>query len=632
MSILKKFKDFLLEYIDIMIFAILVPLKLTKFSQQIYNLEFADVADPAAFPFAQVLVPALASVLLLLAISMLFKRSRSRSRFLFVSNLVLTFVLICDLTYYNYFKDMISIPVLVNGLQLGAVNTSVGTVFDKYSLRYGIDLVTVYPFAMVLKMLLMKTYKAPYTLKRRVISFTCVLAVSFAINAAYIYKMQLYPIDTLTTLYSRVNVATKLGDLDYHYLDAYSTVKSSMARIVPVSQAKQAEIKTALQSNSSVSAKYYGKYKGKNVIVIQVEALQQFVIGRSYNGEEITPNLNKWISRSMYFDNYYTQVSSGMTSDAEFVSNNSLYPADAGSAYYLYAGNKFTSLSNEMHDNGYYTAALHAYKESFWNRNVMYKALGFDDFFSQKSYEFNYSVGLGLNDRSFLLQSLDKMKVMKEPYYSFIITLSSHFPFDDIYKYGDFDPGEYKGTLLGRYLQAIHYEDEQLGVFLDEMERQGITKDAVIVMYGDHYAIPKDGSDQLYDLLGITNPTDVDYIETQKVPLIIHVPDESLKGVNHTLSGQIDFYPTISNLMGIKAENIMGQDILNSTSDKIIFRNGSFITNTAYYNSLKNIYYDLKTEKAIQPTTELLDQKADVVTRLNYSDTVLKHNLLKVIN
>jgi len=64
-----------------------------------------------------------------------------------------------------------------------------------------------------------------------------------------------------------------------------------------------------------------------------MEALQHFVINSKMNGREITPNLNKLVKESLYFDNIYVQVAGGNTSDAEFMTNTSLYPAKEGAAY-----------------------------------------------------------------------------------------------------------------------------------------------------------------------------------------------------------------------------------------------------------------------------------------------------------
>ena len=61
----------------------------------------------------------------------------------------------------------------------------------------------------------------------------------------------------------------------------------------------------------------FGVAEGRNLIVIQLESFQNFVINAEYNGQEITPNLNEIIKGdTIYLDRYYQQIGSGNTSDA----------------------------------------------------------------------------------------------------------------------------------------------------------------------------------------------------------------------------------------------------------------------------------------------------------------------------
>jgi len=43
----------------------------------------------------------------------------------------------------------------------------------------------------------------------------------------------------------------------------------------------------------------------------------------------------------------------------------------------------------------------------------------------------NEILGMGISDKDFFKQSLEKLKSQKQPYYAFLITLSSHFPYDN---------------------------------------------------------------------------------------------------------------------------------------------------------------------------------------------------------
>ena len=57
---------------------------------------------------------------------------------------------------------------------------------------------------------------------------------------------------------------------------------------------------------------------------------------------------------------------------------------------------------------------MHANTGDFWNRNNMYKALGYDDFYSKESYVIDETIGLGLSDKSFFRQSVEKIEKIKE--------------------------------------------------------------------------------------------------------------------------------------------------------------------------------------------------------------------------
>ena len=111
----------------------------------------------------------------------------------------------------------------------------------------------------------------------------------------------------LTTFYDKSYIAQNIGIINYHAIDAAKHIKSGLQDKQPLSDAEKDEIKQWFKENNlnyNKIPKYFEIGKGKNVIVIQVEALQEFVIGKKINGLEITPNLNRLIEKSIYFNNY----------------------------------------------------------------------------------------------------------------------------------------------------------------------------------------------------------------------------------------------------------------------------------------------------------------------------------------
>ncbi|MFQ9799748.1 MAG: sulfatase-like hydrolase/transferase [Clostridia bacterium] len=110
--------------------------------------------------------------------------------------------------------------------------------------------------------------------------------------------------------------------------------------------------------------------KGRNLIVVQLESFQNFLIGASYEGQVITPNLNRLLQEdTLYFDHYYQQIGKGSTSDAEFASQNSFLPVMYGQSYTRFMDNAFYGLPWIMRENGYSATAFHGYVGEFWNRD-----------------------------------------------------------------------------------------------------------------------------------------------------------------------------------------------------------------------------------------------------------------------
>lgn len=609
-------KKMLLNNLDLILFLFIITIKLIRFDKAI---------SPEYFNYKLVIKPILASVVCLLSIPLIFK-NKLRTRLFYIFDIIISLFIIADIVYFRYFKDVISIGVIRNGAMLGGVKASVSDLIKVSDFLYLADAIIFIPFFRFYR----RYKRNQLTLIKRLAIFAIFAVIGISSNGYEIYKMSVEQPRLITTMYNRVYIAKFLGGIDFHVLDAFNVVRTKISSLKKISPERETEIKNYLKDKNSVpTPKMKGIGNGKNLIMIQVEALQQFVINKKINGQEITPNLNRWINKSLYFDNFFYQVASGNTSDAEFLTNNSLYPASSGAVYYLYSGNTFSSLAEEMNDKNYYSAVLHGYKEGFWNRNVMYKAEKFDDFYGESSYKLDETVGMGLSDKSFLNQAMGKIKGFKDPYYSFLITLSSHYPYNDVKGYGDFNVGSLGNSLLGNYIKGIHYTDEQLGMFLDKLQKEGVLDNSIVVLYGDHYAIPKENINQLYSFMGINNPTDLDWFELQKVPMLIHFPKDQYKGINHSYSGQIDVYPTLANMFDLPKKYMLGSDLFNPNDKDIIFRNGSFTDGNAFYISWTNTYYDIKSGKKISETNKLKALKDKTLTELQYSDDILNHNLIK---
>lgn len=73
---------------------------------------------------------------------------------------------------------------------------------------------------------------------------------------------------------------------------------------------------------------------------------------------------------------------------------------------------------------------MHAYEKGFWNRDDVYKNTVFKYFFSPKDYSKEKRIGMALNDQQFFLESINHMETLQEPFFSFLVALTSQTPYE----------------------------------------------------------------------------------------------------------------------------------------------------------------------------------------------------------
>lgn len=499
---------------------------------------------------------AIVTTLFLLAAYILIEK---RIAFLFLL-IVISTIMIINVTYFSYFNDYISLNQLKQANMIGDVVLSVFSVIKVSYLLLFLDVIFI------------SFLESRNSFSKRRKKMISLLVLSFLVFSL----MNPLSFSTITSI-------TNQEFFSYHLTDIYDTLTNNNSS-GDKEEAIDLNEPIRLETNDHTSNEYFGIGKNRNLIVIQVESLQDMMLKRIYNSSEITPNINALIEKdSFYFKNYYQQLGKGNTSDAEFVSHNSIHASISDTTYKAYFENDYYGLPHHLKDNNYHTIAMHGYYKEFWNRSEAYPSQGFDKFISQEDYNFNESIGMGLSDASFFNQSTDFLKYLETPFYSFMITLTNHNPYLIPEEQQTIELLEDdQNTLFGNYIHTTHYTDQQIGLFIDSLKKNNLYKNSIIVIYGDHFGInskSKEMNSNISRFLGYP----YDYDEMLNIPLIIHIPNS---GINRELSitgGQIDFMPTILNIMGIENKNplTMGKDLLNVDSNLVAFQTymlkGSFI-------------------------------------------------------
>lgn len=614
-----KIKTWLFNQIDLIMFILIIFIKLLIFN---YSLNLVD--NQAKY----LMIGCLGSALILASIFS-FATSKKRVKGMIIGDFIISLILFIDVVYNRYFYDVTSVALIKQAKLAAEVKSSVTALLKPTDIIIFLDIVIfMYLYVKFKEHIKINNFKLSF----KVIQFLSLALLGFLLSFNSVKALEKEQPGITKTMYDKKYVVKRIGNINFHIFDFYRYITSNVLKRENLTEEEKQNIKSYLDEKNKIeNPKYFGEMKGKNLIIVQIEAFQGFLLNKKINGQEITPNLNKLAKDCLVFDNFFYQTAFGGTSDAEFIVNNSLLPIKEGSVYYQYAGNEYDSLPKNMKRNGYYTAVLHANRPGFWNRSNMYKTLGFDKYESELNFKIDDIQGLGLSDKSFFKQAVTKMKDYPKPFYSFLITLSSHYPYKDSNdKLKDIiKTGEFEGTIIGDYIKSAKYTDQAIGEFIDLLKQEGLWENSVVVFYGDHYAIPYDQKSTMGKLLyNRDSISDLEWQEAQKVVSMIHFPNEKIKGNVDEVTGQYDLYPTIANLFGFNASYTLGRDVLNSDKGFVVLRNGIWSTDDVMYLNWVDKVVDRKTGKDLNKNNYKYEfEKAYNI--LKTSDGIIENNLIK---
>lgn len=538
-------------------------------------------------------LPVFGAITGLLALSFFIDNCRWNFIYLAFVNTALSVLFFCHALYYRYFTDFASIYDIEQIHQLVDVSSAVVSLIGVNAMLVA-DLFLV-PFLYRSRKKAVQTSKGTYGL----LTATVFILSGIVLNVTAVTDNLNTGNNYFVSFYSRHDFVKYMGIINYQIADMYYFLVAKFQK----STIDKSDIDAVMEwrtrrRNVPWHHSHSNGVQRANLIVIQVESMQNFVINKSYAGREITPHLNKLARTGLYFNNVYDQTAAGNSSDATFLANCSLYPAKRGAVAFLYAQNRFDSLPALLKENGYATAVMEPYKKNFWNNARFDHALGFDVQFYEDAFDRTEKLGWALSDKSFLSQGAEKMTTMPVPFYVLLRTITTHAPFTAVSERIDNFPLQgLDGEEIGRYLRSMHYVDAAFGKFLQQLEGAGLLSNTVIVVYGDHRArLATSGLKKI----GVTDRT-----EDKKIPLIISYPGVKSASIRKSLGGLIDLAPTICSILGIDSRGRMflGNDLTGQTGRYVIFRDGTFLTADGSvdrefaYNQLK--LSDLIVEKDI---------------------------------
>ncbi|MDF7668490.1 LTA synthase family protein [Lactobacillus sp. ESL0703] len=622
-------------------FILLVLLFVLKYIFAAYHDFNLGISDP--YQHIIMWLSPLGTAILLLSIGFYFPKPIVSYWVMLLMDFANTCLLFANILYYREFSDFITVKTITNA---GKVAPGLGK--SAVSLLQPSDILLWLDLILVIALLVTHKLKIDQRSYGLLTPFT-ITSFGFFVLALNIFLAESSRPRLLRNTFDRAYVVKYLG-LDTYTV--YDGIKNEQTEQIN-RNANAADLNKILnftkKNKIPANANYFGKEKGKNVIVIHLESFQQFLIGLKVNGKEVTPFLNSIYhdKHTISFDNFYHQVGIGRTSDAENMLETGTYGIADGSLFTALGGsNTFQAAPQILHEHGNYTSAVfHGNVGTFWNRDEVYKNLGYNYFFDQNyfSTDKDDKKEYGVKDKLLFAESIKYLERMQQPFYTKFITVTNHTPFsmDDQDLDPHFQTTDTSDKTINNYFETAHYLDESIREFFAYLKKSGLAKNTMVVIYGDHYGLTNSENQTLAPIVGESSDTWSSYNDTQmqRVPFMIHAPN--LKGkINHEVAGEIDVLPTLMHLLGISNKHYVqfGSDLLSRQYRPwIVFRNGTIVSQKYVIigaKGKKGLVYDRKTGKQIinftkQEKEEIADLAKKAKQSLKYSDLLNNHNLLR---
>lgn len=418
----------------------------------------------------------------------------------------------------------------------------------------------------------------------------------------------------------------------YHYEDA----KDYFSSLISKPEIDEQKLENAYEENAKDKTKeteYTGIAKESNVIILQLESLNEYIIGKQINGKEIMPNLNKFFNENISCTDMYNQ-GLGTTADSEFEMENSLYSLENGYVFQKYYRNTWNDIYTTLRNEGYYTSFMHPNTSTYWNRDAVYhQGYHIDEYNDISKFPNIERAGDFYSDEGFLEEAVNIMNSYDKPFCTTLVSVTTHLPFhltgasnlEEKLTITDEDIADMTDENLKNYILSCNFVDYAFGKFMEGLEETGLAQNSIIVVYGDHGSGIE--SDDLLGLYGKNGYTYTDFDHHTKdvhVPFAIKIPNVNTGETITRCVSKIDIKPTILDLLGVKDNFSIGTSIF-SDKDYSFIKGLGFITSKYY--CINDIYYDRETKEEIAETEELAELQEKMENEIYLSDTIIKNNL-----
>ena len=332
-----------------------------------------------------------------------------------------------------------------------------------------------------------------------------------------------------------------------------------------------------------------------NVVFIILESFTADVVASLGGDKRTDPNLEKFISQGIFFDSIYA---SGTRTDQGIVSVLNGWPATPFHSIMRSSekSKRLPSLVKTLLFQNYATSFYYGGKSNFSNLDAYCETQKFGKIVDEESFNPKLAMSRwGVADEFLFDKQLKEISASTQPFFSTIMTLSNHEPFDV--------PGKIRiegNSEADKFRNSAAYTDACLGDYFEKASKQPWYANTLFVIVADHgHRLP------MHRL--ILEP------ESRRIPLLFYgdVIKPEYRGMKiHKLGGHHDIPSTLLYQMAINTSIYeWSKNLLNPLTSSYAFY--QFEETFGFIENKKWTVYSYNTQKVINHSRPMNDLEMD---------------------
>ncbi len=476
--------------------------------------------------------------------------------------------MIADIRFYEYFNIRLNFMAYEYTGGEGLNNKFVNA--DRLFIEYiSIWIVTSILFIILHSKVLIKRVANKYSYKNRIIWLLCFLllfaggirgrislapmdwGIAYFSDNHTLNQSALNGIYTLFRNYTETEHDPRLSFLDENERFPFVSREKALSDIREMISITEFD-----SQNSSLKQTIKSPHKFEfqpNIIIVLMESWSGTRTSSLGADKNLTPYFDSLAGDGIYFRNFYAN---GFRTNFGLAATLCSYPALPGRSILKRYESKhpFISLSEILHDDGYYNLFCYGGDFAFDNMEGFFRSKKYDAFYGEEIFDFDQSFSKwGVPDHILFERINQMVDSLPRPFQLSTLTLSNHEPFEipdsSIVRFFD-DSFESKKN------NAMLYADYAVGQFMATMKTKPLFDSTIFLFVSDHSLLEASNMSLNPNLF--------------HVPLLIYSP--TLLGdsavIIEKIGSQVDILPTLLGLLGGEYQTeSWGRDLLNLPDD-----------------------------------------------------------------